>query len=98
MRRGKFTFAEDAYITMIDACFKDFNFRRIECDLASHNKLAVALCQKVGFVKEGLRRQSYKVDEKYYDIIMMSILKEEWEKNGKINTAIHADSTVQRAG
>lgn len=98
MRRGKVTFAEEALTLMIDACFKDFNLLRIDSDLTDHNRAAMALNRRIGFVKEGVRRKAYKVDNQYHDIIMMSILKEEWKNHGQEQRAIHTDSAVSSAG
>ena len=45
-----------------------------------YNPRAIRAYEKVGFIKEGVLRDRVKYKNKYYDIIPMSILKQEWEK------------------
>ncbi len=41
----------------------------------------IRLANKLGFVQEGCRRQGCNVMGKFYDIIELGILREEWERS-----------------
>jgi RimJ/RimL family protein N-acetyltransferase len=48
-----------------------YGFTRIELTVFPHNTRAAALYRKLGFVKEGIKRHSVRIDEVYLDEIMM---------------------------
>ncbi|GGB99720.1 GCN5 family N-acetyltransferase [Oxalicibacterium flavum] len=45
---------------------------RLELTVMAHNDRAIRLYEKVGFVREGIRRRSLKVDDRYVDEIHMA--------------------------
>ncbi len=47
---------------------------RVQLDVYSDNAPAIALYEKLGFVREGIRRRARKLDGVYTDIIMMALL------------------------
>jgi putative hydrolase of HD superfamily len=47
----------------------------------SGNPGMIRLANKLGFVQEGCRRQGCNVMGKFYDIIELGILREEWERS-----------------
>lgn len=62
--------------------FDDLNLNRVELKVLPDNEPALALYRKAGFTQEGiLRRYAFKNGE-YRDTVIMSILREEWKKNG----------------
>jgi hypothetical protein len=81
IRRDKVTFAEDAIRTLVDYAFSDLGLRRIETTVLANNRRALALDEKCGFVKEGLLRESFHMDDRFYDVVLLSILKKDWVKN-----------------
>lgn len=72
--RGVGTFAVKAIIAH---AFNNMNLRRIEHGVLENNAAAIHVYEKVGFVREGLRRQSNYKKGKYVGMIMMGLLKEE---------------------
>lgn len=52
-------------------------FRRIELTVHADNLRAVALYERVGFVREGIKRRATCIDGRFGDTIMMAIT--EWE-------------------
>ena len=58
--------------------FGDMSLRRIELRVYSFNSSGIRCYEKAGFVKEGLLRQSQKIGDRYWDTVMMAILREEW--------------------
>jgi RimJ/RimL family protein N-acetyltransferase len=47
---------------------------RIELQVFAHNTAAIALYEKVGFVREGLRKNLFAFDGKLHDDVMMALL------------------------
>ncbi len=50
---------------------------RIELEVYANNLTAQKLYEKVGFVKEGVKRKGKKINDQYEDVIMMGLL---WDK------------------
>lgn len=74
--QGVGTFAVGA---MIEHAFYNLNLRRIELEVLENNAAAIKLYEKTGFIKEGVKRKSNYKNGKYVSVIMMGLLKEEWD-------------------
>jgi RimJ/RimL family protein N-acetyltransferase len=72
-------YGPEAMKLMIDYGFNTLNLHKIELWCHDFNKRAIASYEKLGFVQEGRRRESYYTDGKYHDEIPMSILRSEWK-------------------
>lgn len=68
---------------MVNYGFTTLNLHRIELDVFEFNTRAIKTYKKVGFVEEGRKRKSHYENGKYYDRILMSILKEEWNDSAR---------------
>ncbi len=79
------SFADDAAMTLIDSCFSN-GFTRIAGDATEDNKEAIAMHIRLGFYVEGILRKAVKVDDKYKNVVLVSILKEEWNGKDRIST------------
>jgi RimJ/RimL family protein N-acetyltransferase len=66
---------------LVDYGFNTLNMNRIELSVFEFNIRAYKSYHKVGFVEEGRKRQARYHNGKYYDEIIMSILREDWERN-----------------
>ena len=64
--------------------FNNMNLNRIELSVLGSNYPAIGLYEKIGFKHEGIKRKSTYKDDKFVDMIMMSILKEEFMRLHKI--------------
>jgi len=65
-------------------CFKTHNMHRIELELVATNVRALHVYEKIGFVREGLRRKNIWADGRWIDTIEMGLLEDEWRaKNGE---------------
>ena len=85
VRRGKYTYSEDSIITLIDWLYKNFSsLDRIQADVVAENKLSLALINRVGFTKEGTLRNYLHLDDKAVDVIVHSLLRNEWRLNESI--------------
>ena len=55
------------------------NLHRVELDADAKNERALHVYEKIGFVREGLRRQSKWIAGEWHDLVVMGILREEFE-------------------
>jgi RimJ/RimL family protein N-acetyltransferase len=60
--------------------FEEMNFNRIALDVYDFNERAIASYHKCGFVEEARRRRDIYREGRYVDVVMMSVLRDEWEK------------------
>jgi RimJ/RimL family protein N-acetyltransferase len=79
IREGKYTFSEDVLRTLIEYCFNKLGLLRLETDIVKNNKRALLIAKKAGFIQEGISRQSLKVDDRFFDVIQLSLLKQEYK-------------------
>lgn len=49
---------------------------RVELTVREDNRRAIALYRKFGFVREGVKRNAFRVARRYYNLIMMGLLLE----------------------
>ena len=70
-------YGEEAIKLMLHYGFNSLNFHRIELGAMEYNERALHIYEKVGFKKEGTKREAWFIDGKWHDVIVMSILKDE---------------------
>jgi RimJ/RimL family protein N-acetyltransferase len=58
--------------------FEELRFRRIDLYLYALNRAAIRCYERAGFVREGVLRKTTVVGEQSWDMVVMSILREEW--------------------
>ena len=63
--------------------FQTLNLNRICLRVYDNNKRAIRTYEKAGFVHEGCMRQGVYRHGKYFDILFMSVLREEWDARNK---------------
>ncbi len=68
----------DALKLMLQWCFLEMNLNRVGLEVMSYNTRAVAAYERLGFQHEGRQQQAVIRDGVYYDIVLMSILRDEW--------------------
>ena len=73
-------YGSDALRTLIKYGFEDLNLNKIWCEVYSNNA-ALSVYERLGFVMEGVQRQHYFNEGKYWDSKILSMLKEEWTTN-----------------
>lgn len=71
-------YGSEALILALNYGFGMLNLHRIELGVFPFNKRAIHVYEKIGFVKEGLQRDGWFFNHKYYDMINMSILEDEF--------------------
>jgi RimJ/RimL family protein N-acetyltransferase len=78
--RGK-GYGYEATVQMLKHGFSNLNLNRIWLTVLAENIPAQNLYLKLGFVKEGVERQSVYKNGKFSDVWLMAILKEEFKNN-----------------
>jgi RimJ/RimL family protein N-acetyltransferase len=74
-------FGTDAVRTLMQYVFERLRLNRLYLRVYRDNGRAVACYQKCGFKKEGvLRRSTEPGEEEWKEIILMRVLREEWER------------------
>lgn len=64
---------------LIGYAFKELGLNRIEILAAEGNVRSLAIPKKLNFIKEGILRQAELVNDKFLDLVLYSMLREEWE-------------------
>ena len=59
--------------------FNTLNLNRIALEVFENNPRAIRAYEKAGFVHEGRKRQGMYKDGRYIDILLMSVLRSEWQ-------------------
>jgi hypothetical protein len=106
--RNQFDTIKNTATAVIDYCFEMLNLNRIDAEVLETNYTAQKYwTQHLKFIIEGKRRQAVYKCGKYYDSIILGILREEWlqqpriqEYNGSCNKNfdhIQADKLIQRS-
>jgi RimJ/RimL family protein N-acetyltransferase len=72
-------YGTDAMCTLLAISFQILNLNRLELEVHSFNDRAIKSYKKIGFNEIGKRRQEHWINGKYYDSIIMDILREEFQ-------------------
>ena len=73
-------FGSDSLRTLIKYGFEDLNLNKIWCEVYANNS-AIDVYEGIGFALEGVQRQHYFNEGKYWDSMILSMLREEWRNN-----------------
>lgn len=69
----------EAMNILLPSLFIDLRLHRIEAAVLTHNKPSRNLLEKIGFKQEGVCRAYLKIDGKWQDHIMYSLLKKDYD-------------------
>jgi diamine N-acetyltransferase len=72
-------YGREAIGLMLDWAFRIQNYQRIWLDTWSTNLRAIRCYQWLGFVEEGRQRRQLFVEGEYVDVVIMGLLREEWQ-------------------
>lgn len=64
---------------MLRHAFNTLNMNRVYLRVYETNPRAIRSYEKVGFIHEGRERQGMYFDGRYCDVLLMSVLREEWK-------------------
>ncbi|NLJ58099.1 MAG: GNAT family N-acetyltransferase [Tissierellia bacterium] len=76
-------YGKEAMILLLDYCFNTLKMERVSLDFYRGNP-AEKLYLSLGFKYEGIMRNAAKRDNEYFDLHLMSILREEYKKTIEI--------------
>ncbi|MGW6193108.1 GNAT family N-acetyltransferase [Bacillus cereus] len=66
---------------VLSIAFNELKLHRVTLGVFDFNSSAISCYENIGFVKEGLLRESKKVGETYWNLWEMSMLEYEWNNN-----------------
>lgn len=72
-------FGHDAVKVMLDFCFKQLNMNKVAVKIIEYNKKSMEFFKKFGFKEEGILREDYFADGKYYNMHIFGLLAKEWK-------------------
>ncbi|MEK7160688.1 MAG: GNAT family protein, partial [Patescibacteria group bacterium] len=73
-------YGTEAAKLMLDFGFNQLNLHRIDSSALDFNKRSINMHLKLGFKKEGCRRQKIFKNGLYHDEVLFGLLREEWKK------------------
>ena len=76
-------YGTEAIKILLHHAFNQMNFYRIYLRVFEYNQRGINCYKKCGFKEEGRLRKGHFYDGKYHDVILMGILKDEFEKTNK---------------
>lgn len=65
---------------LLRVAFQELSLHRVALHVYDFNEQAIRCYEKVGFQKEGLRRDVHKMGGQYWSVYIMSILEDEWRE------------------
>jgi RimJ/RimL family protein N-acetyltransferase len=74
-------YGTDAMQVVLRYAFKELNLYRLNLDVFAYNPRAIRSYEKAGFKIEGREPKAVLRDGQRYDMVLMGILREEWEKS-----------------
>lgn len=72
-------YGREALLLLLDWAFRIQNWRRIWLEALACNERAQRLYRSIGFVDEGRLREQHFYDGRYEDVVLMGMLRSEWE-------------------
>lgn len=75
--RGK-GYGKEMYELALEFLFNELNFNRVYLQVIKDNEVAIEFYKKLGFVNEGDLRESVHKSGRYLNVVVMSMLKEEY--------------------
>ena len=76
-------YGSEALGLMVQHGFGTLNLNRISLRVFADNPRAMRSYEKAGFVQEGCLREAHYHDGAYVDVLVMSMLRSEWQDGGK---------------
>lgn len=73
-------YGSEATRLVLEYGFNHMNLHRIDLEVFDYNARAVAMYERMGFVREGVKREALHWEDRFHDVIIMSMLKHEFRK------------------
>ncbi len=73
-------YGTEATALVVQYAFEELHLNRVQLQVYEYNLRGIRVYEKVGFRREGVLRQEHVYDGRFWDTVVMAILREEWEK------------------
>jgi RimJ/RimL family protein N-acetyltransferase len=73
-------YGTDAMCAILDYAFNELNLYRVTLDVFEYNPRAIRSYEKAGFQLEGRVRKMIHRDGRRWDVLVMGVLRDEWEE------------------
>jgi RimJ/RimL family protein N-acetyltransferase len=80
--RGRGLGSEAVRLLLVHA-FDDLGLHRVGLHVLASNRVAIAVYERAGFVREGVLREATFRDGDREDIVLMSVLRDEWRRRAR---------------
>ena len=77
-------YGTEATRLVVRYAFEELHLNRVQLHVYEYNLRGVRVYEKVGFRREGVLRQEHMYDGRFWDTVVMAILREEWEKRSAL--------------
>lgn len=64
---------------VINYAFNELHLRRLELNVYSYNSAAIKSYERLGFIREGMKRKVTQYKDEFWDGYMYGLLKDEWK-------------------
>jgi RimJ/RimL family protein N-acetyltransferase len=69
--------ADEAALLFVRHLFDEIGFHRLELEIYGFNERAIAHAERIGFVREGVRRRAYERHGEWVDGVLFGLLPED---------------------
>jgi UDP-4-amino-4,6-dideoxy-N-acetyl-beta-L-altrosamine N-acetyltransferase len=73
-------YGTDVTRLIVQYAFDTLNLNRVWLQVCEYNQRGIRCYERVGFRKEGLLRQEYYREGRYWDTLVMAVLREDWDR------------------
>ena len=70
----------DAINSLANFSFRDLNLNKLTAGMYYNNLHSIKAFGKVGFMREGLRKKHYKLENKFVDVVELGLLRDDYKK------------------
>lgn len=78
-------YGTEASVLGLRFAFDELNLRRVSLTVFSYNQPAIAIYEKLGFVREGVYREFIERDGQVFDMYLYGLLRREWRESERDN-------------
>lgn len=89
--------ALEACSLLLHIAYVEYDLHRLELSIATENTPSLALARKLGFIPEGVQRQSEWILDRYYDHQLLGLLRDEYS-DGSYGNHIHRNRDDSEEG
>lgn len=77
-------YGTEATRLVVRYAFEELHLNRVQLHVYAYNLRGIRVYEKVGFRREGVLRQAHVYDNRFWDTVVMAMLREEWENRWSV--------------